>query len=166
SPDKDLMQCVRGTRVVTWDRMRDVRYDEAGVIAKMGVPPLSIPDYLALVGDTADGIPGVPTWGARGSSALLAHYGHLEAIPRESTEWVPKVRGAANMARELVSVGDDVYLYRTLATLRRDVPLDLSASQLEWQGVREDAVAELAQLWGEPRLLELVSDAAVVGSKR
>lgn len=153
SPDKDLMQCVRGERIVTWDRIRNVRYDEAAVRAKMGVLPKSIPDYLALVGDTADGIPGIPRWGARGASAVLAHYLHLEHIPRTAAAWVPKVRGAESLVRELCAHEEHVLLYRTLATLRADVPLDHSVSDLAYAGVRA-ALPDLLQRWGQLRLLD------------
>jgi 5'-3' exonuclease len=123
SPDKDLAQCVRGTRVVCLDRSRRRLYDRSGVLEKFGVAPESIPDWLALVGDDADGIPGVPRWGARSASALLAHYGHLEAIPERESQWKVPVRGAAALALSLREHRQQVALYRLLATLRTDVPL-------------------------------------------
>lgn len=152
SPDKDLMQCVRGDRVIVFDRLRDKRYDESGVVEKMGVLPESIPDYLALVGDTADGIPGVPRWGARSAAQLLSRYVHLEAIPRDASAWDVKVRGAEALAAELRANEKDLELYRTLATLRRDVPLAEDLAALEWRGVRREALERLCQSLGDDRL--------------
>jgi len=157
SPDKDLMQCVRGDHIITWDRLRNVRYDEAAVRAKMGVSPESVPDYLALVGDTADGIPGVPRWGARGASAVLAHYVHLEHIPRAAEAWVPKVRGAEALVRELRAREAEVLLYRTLATLRLDVPLPHRVADLAYQGV-SPVLSDLLNRLGQPRLLEVLGE--------
>ena len=138
SPDKDLRQCVRGTRVVCLDRMRRVVIDEAGVVAKFGIPPASIPDWLALVGDDADGIPGVPRWGARSAATVLAHYGHLESIPDEASRWTLIVRGSAALAESLRHHRIEADLYRTLATLRQDVPLEETLEDLEWLGARRD----------------------------
>ncbi len=152
SPDKDLMQCVRGDRVIVFDRLRDKRYDESGVVDKMGVLPESIPDYLALVGDTADGIPGVPRWGARSAAQLLSRYVHLEAIPRDASAWDVKVRGAEALAGELRANEQNLELYRTLATLRRDVPLAEDLAALEWRGVRHEALSQLCQSLGDDRL--------------
>lgn len=157
SPDKDLMQCVRGQRVVSFDRLRDKRYDELGVVEKLGVLPESVPDYLALVGDTADGIPGVPRWGARSAGAVLTRYVHLEAIPRDAAAWEVKVRGADALAAELRAHEEAVLLYRTLATLRRDVPLDYDLGALEWRGIRRESLAELCQELGDERLLARAS---------
>lgn len=126
SPDKDLCQCVTGERVVTWDRIRERTFDEAGVLSRLGVPPLSVPDYLALVGDSADGFPGVPRWGEKSARAVLARYGHLEQIPRSSDDWEVEVRGARALAESLSAHRADAELFRVLATLRRDVPLDAS----------------------------------------
>lgn len=123
SPDKDLAQCVVGQRIVTWDRMRKRVYDEAAVIQKYGVAPASIPDYLALVGDVADGIPGVPRWGARSAARILSRYGRLENIPRRAGDWDVQLRGAAALAEQLMLHEEEVRLYRRLATLRRDVPI-------------------------------------------
>jgi 5'-3' exonuclease len=134
SPDKDLMQCVRGNRVVVWDRMRDHVYDDAEVGEKFGVPPASIPDYLALVGDAADGIPGLPRWGGKSAAALLARYRHIEAIPEDEAVWDLTVRGAAALACSLRDRKADAMLYRTLATLRVDVPLAETLEELEWRG--------------------------------
>ena len=126
SPDKDLMQLVQGSRVVCLDRRKELVYDEAAVLAKFGVPPPSIPDWLALVGDPQDGIPGIPRWGEKGASAVLGRYLHLEAIPDDYAAWAVKVRGAESLARELAARRPDARLYRTLAPLRTDVPIDAS----------------------------------------
>jgi 5'-3' exonuclease len=156
SPDKDLAQCVRGTRVVCYDRLRRKWLDETGVREKFGIGPASIPDWLALVGDDADGIPGVPRWGARSASALLAHYEHLEAIPEQAAQWVVPVRGAAALAQSLAAHREQVVLYRRLATLRRDVPLMEDADALRWQGARRDELAALCHEIGDDELLERV----------
>ena len=145
SPDKDLMQCVRGARVVTYDRMRRVEYDEPNVIEKFGVPPHSIPDYLALVGDSADGLPGVPRWGAKSSSKLLAHYQKLENIPLDERTWQLKVRGAKGLAASLRNHLEDAKLYKLCATLRDDVPLDESLDDMRWQAPRWTALEELSE---------------------
>lgn len=132
SPDKDLCQCVGG-KVVTWDRLRDRWFDEAGVRERLGVAPASVPDLLALVGDDADGIPGLPRWGARSASAVLARYPHLEDIPRDG-RWDIAVRGAAGLAATLDAQYDDAILYRTLATLRTDAPIATDLETLRWRG--------------------------------
>jgi 5'-3' exonuclease len=134
SPDKDFGQCVRGDRVVLLDRMRRKVIDEDGVREKMGVSPSSIPDYLALVGDTADGIPGVPRWGAKSAGAVLSRWEHVERIPDDPAAWEVKVRGAASLAESLREQRDASKLYRTLATLRDDVPLPETLDELEWKG--------------------------------
>lgn len=149
SPDKDLAQCIRGSRVVCYDRMRRRVLDEAGVVEKFGIGPASIPDWLALVGDDADGIPGVPRWGAKSASAVLAHYGHLEAIPDEASQWQVKVRGAEALAESLRHHRIEVALYRRLATLRTDVPLAEQVADLEWRGARREALAQLSIEIGE-----------------
>jgi len=123
SPDKDLCQCVVGDRVVCLDRKKGLVLDHDAVVAKFGILPTSIPDYLALVGDAADGIPGIPRWGAKGAATVLARYAHLEAIPDEPSTWEVKVRGAASLAENLRARREDALLYRRLATLRTDVPL-------------------------------------------
>ncbi|MEO1481586.1 MAG: 5'-3' exonuclease H3TH domain-containing protein [Myxococcota bacterium] len=133
SPDKDFAQCVGG-RVVMWDRIRDVTYDEAGVREKWGIAPSSMPDYLALVGDDADGIPGVPKWGAKSSSTVLNHYHHIESIPEDASEWQVQVRGAKGLAASLDEHREAVGLYKTLATLRRDVPLEEDLEALRYAG--------------------------------
>ena len=136
SPDKDLAQCVRGARVVTLDRMRRRLFDEEGVKEKFGVAPASIPDWLALVGDDADGIPGVPRWGAKSAAVLLARYRSLEDIPDEEDEWDVPVRGAAALAASLRAHREEARLYRTLATLRTDVPLPEDLEALRYRGER------------------------------
>jgi 5'-3' exonuclease len=123
TPDKDLAQCVIGKRVVMFDRRRETIRDEAGVIEKFGVRPASIPDYLALVGDAADGIPGVRRWGAKSSGLVLSTFGRVEDIPDDPAQWGVKVRGAAALAAELAAHREEVALYKRLATLREDVPL-------------------------------------------
>ncbi len=148
SPDKDLGQCVDGERVVGFDRRKGEFMDETGVWKKFGVAPASIPDYLALVGDSADGLPGVPGWGAKSTGAVLGHYGHLERIPLHERNWDVTVRGAARLAgafREHVAVA---LLYRYLATLRRDVPLTESATDLEWPGAHREPFEELCDELG------------------
>ena len=146
SPDKDLTQCVRGTKVVCLDRMRRRLRDETAVREQFGVGPPSIPDWLALVGDNADGIPGVPRWGEKSASAVLGAYGHLEAIPSDATQWKVKVRGAASLAASLNEHRDVVLLYRRLATLRTDVPLKEDIPSLRWLGANR---AELTALCRE-----------------
>jgi len=134
SPDKDLTQCVRGTRVVCLDRIRRTTLDEDGVHAKFGVGPASIPDWLALVGDSADGFPGVPRWGAKSASAVLGAYTHLESIPDDPRAWSAKVRGSDALAASLREHREDALLFRRLATLRTDVPLPESLDDLRWRG--------------------------------
>jgi len=136
SVDKDLSQCVRGERVVLRDRMRNLTYDEAGVIAKFGVPPASIPDWLALVGDSADGYPGLPGWGVRSAAAVLARWGSLDRVPENASAWdlpVP-LRNAPRLAATLRDLRGEALLYRQLARLRTDVPLRESLTDLEWRG--------------------------------
>jgi len=133
TPDKDLAQCVRGTRIVQEDRLRRTIRDEAGVIAKFGVPPASIPDYLALVGDSSDGFPGLQGWGAKSASAVLAKYGHLEAIPEDGKTWALNVRAGA-LAVTLKRDRALAMLFRDLATLRTGVPVFESVDELEWHG--------------------------------
>lgn len=154
SPDKDLAQCLTTDNVVTWDRIRDKTLDRPGVMEKFGVEPASIPDYLALVGDTADGIPGIPRWGAKSAGAVLAHYKHLEAIPPHASDWAIKVRGAEALADNLRLQSDNARLYRTLATLRYDVPLTESLDDLEFRGVDAPALTLLCTKLGEPELAE------------
>ena len=134
TPDKDLAQCVRGTRVVQLNRRARTLRDEAGVIAKFGVPPASIPDYLALVGDAADGYPGLPGWGAKSTAAVLAKYGHLEGIPNDWRTWSVNAAQAGRLADTLARQREHAFLFRTLATLRTDIPLFESVDDLHWEG--------------------------------
>jgi 5'-3' exonuclease len=142
TPDKDLAQCVSGTRIVQMDRRRRTIRDEAGVVEKFGVPPASIPDYLALVGDAADGYPGLPGWGARSAAAVLARFGHLESIPRDWREWtgVNAARPGA-LAYTLEQQREHALLFRTLATLRSDIELFDSVEDLRWKGSVADVTA-------------------------
>jgi 5'-3' exonuclease len=135
TPDKDLGQCLRGERVVQVDRMRGKLITEASQRADKGLQPASVPDFLALVGDTSDGIPGVDGWGEKGTAEVLGTYPHLEAIPRFPYEWAVKPRGAEKMAAALAASLEEAKLYRKLATLRFDVPLPQSIEELEWKGV-------------------------------
>lgn len=158
SPDKDLGQCVRGERVVLRDRRRDLTLDDAGIRAKFGVGPASIPDFLALVGDSADGIPGIPKWGEKGAAAVLAKYEHLEAIPKDPSGWAVTVRGASALAESLGSRWEDALLYRTLATLREDVPdLPEDLDALAWRGADRERLTALASELDDPGLLERVT---------
>lgn len=148
SPDKDLTQMVIGNRIVSWDRRRDIVLDEAGVFTKFGVAPQSIPDWLALVGDSADGYPGIPGWGAKSASGVLSKFGHLEDIPQEVSTWGIKGMApgrAASLAVSLEQHREEALLYRTLATLRTDVPLAEMLDELEWQG----ALPHLKELCAE-----------------
>jgi 5'-3' exonuclease len=143
SPDKDLAQCVAGGRVVCLDRRRQVLLDEAGVVARFGVPPASIPDWLALVGDDADGIPGIARWGARSAAAVLARFLHLEHIPDDAARWGIAVRGAGALAASLAASRPQAALYKRLATLRRDAPVDADLPALRWPGVDRPALEAL-----------------------
>lgn len=155
TPDKDLAQCVRGTRIVQLNRRTRVTYDEAGVIQKFGVSPASIPDYLALVGDAADGYPGLPGWGAKSSGAVLAKFIHLEAIPADWREWHVNATNASALAHTLLTGRDRALLFRTLATLRTDIPLFDDVDELQWHGPKPDFNALGARL-----------DAAITGTRR
>ncbi len=135
SPDKDLGQCLSGRSVVMVDRIRARELDEAALRARRGIGPESVPDWLALVGDAADGLPGIPGFGEKTASRLLAEHLHLEAIPADGARWPAGVRGAAQLARELAARRDEALLYRRLATLVRDVPLAESLDDLRWAGV-------------------------------
>jgi len=149
TPDKDLAQCVRGTRVVGYDRLRRKLLDEDGVRAKFGVSPQSIPDWLALVGDTADGIPGLERWGEKSAAAVLARWRKLEAIPDDERAWEVPVRGAAALGASLRAGRADAVLYRTLATLRADAPLAEDLEALRWRGPRREALPKVEALLGE-----------------
>jgi 5'-3' exonuclease len=139
SPDKDIAQCVVGDRVVMFNRRQGVAINEDGVREKWGISPSSMPDYLALVGDAADGIPGIPAWGAKSASTLLARYSRIERIPLDPGEWDVRVRGSARLAESLAANIDDAIFYRTLTTLRRDVPLMETIDDLRWEA--EDTAA-------------------------
>jgi 5'-3' exonuclease len=136
TPDKDLSQCVVGTRVVQLDRRRNLVRDEAGVAAKFGVRPQSIPDYLAVVGDSADGFPGVRGWGAKAAALALSQYPHLEDIPKDWQQWHPSIRKSRPLSESLFSAWNDALLFRTLATLRLDVPVFDTVEDLRWKGPR------------------------------
>jgi 5'-3' exonuclease len=164
TPDKDLAQCVRGTRVVQLDRRRNELRDEAGVRQKFGVPPASIPDWLALVGDSADGYPGLPGWGARSAATVLARYGHLEAIPRQAAEWDVSVRGAERLAATLAEQGERARLFRTLATLRVDAPIGTDVDALRWVGPRPGFAAWSERL-GPPSLQDRAAKLAAVRAR-
>jgi 5'-3' exonuclease len=155
TPDKDLAQCVRGELVVTRDRRRDRTLDEAGVAARWGVAPASIPDYLALVGDAADGFPGLPGWGARSAAAVLGRFGHLEAIPTNVGEWGVDVRSPAALNATLRGQWADALLFRRLATLATDVPLpQRDPDELRWRGARRAEFIALCAELAQPRLAE------------
>ena len=136
TPDKDLSQCVSGNRIVQLDRRSNVIRDEAGVVEKFGVKPESIPDYLALVGDSADGFPGVPTWGKKAASSVLSNYPHFEDIPKDWKDWAPSIRNARLLSKALFSFWNDALLFRTLATLRKDVSVFNTIDDLRWTGPR------------------------------
>jgi 5'-3' exonuclease len=155
SPDKDLAQLVNGSRVVCWDRRRDILYDEPAVIEKYGVPPASIPDWLALVGDAADGIPGVPGWGAKSAALVLSRHGRIEAIPEDTSLWGLPAGRAQRLAESLEAHKEAARLYRRLATLRRDVPLQESLDDLEWRGAHRRLAALCADL-GDHSLAERI----------
>jgi 5'-3' exonuclease len=153
TPDKDLGQCVRGTRVVQYDRRKDEIIDEAGVIAKFGVGPASIPDYLGLVGDSADGFPGLPGWGAKGASAVLARFGHIESIPASANDWnIPGLRGADRLAGTLAEHRDEALLFRLIATVVTDIEVG-TVADWRWQGPTADFASFAADL-GAPHLVE------------
>jgi 5'-3' exonuclease len=157
TPDKDMAQSVRGTRVVCFDRMRRRMMDEAGVVARFGVPPRSMPDWLALVGDSSDGYPGVPRWGEKSAAAVLAVYGHLEAIPDRESEWRGvNVRGAASLAASLREHREEARLYRVLATLREDAPIAESLDDLRWSGATRDELTAICREIGDEAFLERV----------
>jgi 5'-3' exonuclease len=160
TPDKDLAQCVRGDRIVQLDRRtREVR-DESGVRRKFGVPPASIPDWLALVGDSADGYPGLPGWGAVSAATVLARYQHLEHIPKMAMEWDVSVRGALRLATTLAEQRERALLFRELATLRADAPIGVDVDALRWTGPRADFAGWSGRL-GTPALHERASMLAV-----
>ena len=146
TPDKDFAQCVTGTRVVQLDRRKNITRDESGVVEKFGVEPASIPDYLALVGDSADGFPGLPGWGAKSAAAVLAKFNHLESIPAYWREWGVNVASPKTLSSTLVANREQALLFRILATLRTDVPVFDSVDQLEWKGPKADFAPLAARL--------------------
>lgn len=148
SPDKDFGQCVDDQRVVIHDRIRRIIHDEAAIVAKFGVPPSAIADLLALVGDRADGIPGIPGWGKQSAAAILREYGSIEAIPAEPRSWSIALRGRDRLGAVLSERRADALLYKRLATLRRDVPLKESFSDLAWQGVPREPFLALCDRIG------------------
>jgi len=157
TPDKDVAQCVRGSQVVAFDRLRRRLLDEPGVVAKFGVAPASIADWLALVGDSADGYPGVPRWGAKSAAAVLAMYGRIDAIPDDARWWRVPVRGAAALAESLRAHRTEAALYRKLATLRTDVPLGETIDDLRWRGARRDELTALCREIGDEAFLERIT---------
>ena len=160
TPDKDLAQCVEGDRIVQFDRRNRVVRNAAGVREKFGVDPKSIPDYLALVGDSADGFPGAPGWGAKSAGAILGHYGKLEDIPKQASLWKPKVRGAARLETSLLEHWDDVLLFRELAILKEDAALFDSVEQLRWTGPKSEW-QDFCSQWEVPDLDERAKGLAV-----
>src|SRR5271155_1364737 len=158
TPDKDLSQCVVGTRVVQLDRRRNILRDEAGVVMKFGVKPQSIPDYLAVVGDSADGFPGVPGWGIKAAALTLSQYPHLEDIPRDWQEWHPSIKRARALSESLFNLWSDALLFRTLATLRLDVPVFDTVEDLRWKGPRPD-FEERCRRMKSPNLVGRVTSA-------
>lgn len=155
SPDKDLCQCVRGQKVIVWDRRRDIELDEQAVEEKFGVPPASIPDYLALVGDTADGLPGIAKWGAKSTSKVLGYYKKLEKIPTDVLAWNIKVRGASGLSNALNQATEEALLYRKLATLVDSVPLLGEVQDWAWQGVDTSLLQTIAKELQEPQIANL-----------
>jgi len=164
TPDKDLGQCVVGTRVVQLDRRRDALRDEAGVFEKFGVMPESIPDYLAVVGDSADGFPGVQGWGPKSASLTLSQYAHLENIPKDWRNWHSSIRGALRLSTSLFGSWADALLFRTLATLRLDVPVFDTVDELRWSGP-SPGIEEFCARTKSPDLLNRVTAAASLSGK-
>jgi 5'-3' exonuclease len=165
TPDKDLSQCVVGTRVVQLDRRRNILRDEAGVVAKFGVKPQSIPDYLAVVGDSADGFPGVPGWGIKAAALTLSQYPHLEDIPKDWRKWHPSIKRARVLSEALFNAWSDALLFRTLATLRLDVPLFDTVEDLRWKGPRPD-FEERCRRMKSPNLFGRVTSAKSMITER
>jgi 5'-3' exonuclease len=152
TPDKDLGQCVVGSRVVQLDRRQNILRGEAGVVEKFGVKPESIPDYLAVVGDSADGFPGVRGWGAKAAASVLSRYPHLENIPKDWRTWDPAIGRARALSESLLAAWDDALLFRVLATLRLDAPVFDTVEELRWQGPREN-FAECCRVMNAPALV-------------
>ena len=154
TPDKDLAQCVTADgRVVQYDRRQRVLYDHAGVVEKFGVPPASIPDYLGLVGDSADGFPGLPGWGAKSASTLLARYGHITSIPFDPDQWDVPVRGAAKLAAALRDGFEDALLFRRIATVELGAPVSATVDEMQWRGPAPGLAERCTEL-GAERLAE------------
>ena len=153
SPDKDLAQIISGNKVVSLDRRRELVLDEEGVLDKFEVSPESIPDYLALVGDSADGIPGVPRWGAKSAAQVLQAFKHIENIPDDTEAWEVKVRGAGSLAQNLTAHREDAMLYKELATLRFDVPIREAIDDLRWKGAKREEYQAICIECGFDRLL-------------
>lgn len=151
SPDKDLAQLVEGSHIVCWDRRRDIVIDEAGVVEKYGVRPVSIPDWLALVGDSADGIPGIPGWGAKSASAVLSRFEHIESIPEDIAQWGISEGRAARLADNLEQHREEAFLYRQLTTLRLDVPIKEDLDELKWKGAL-DRLVETCENMGDEQI--------------
>lgn len=156
TPDKDLSQCVVADKIVQLDRRKNEIRNAEGVFTKFGVRPESIPDYLALVGDTSDGYPGLPGWGAKGAASVLSIYPHLEDIPKDPKQWVSSIRGSAKLAETLFAAWDDALLFRRLATLRTDAPVFNSIDELEWKGPRDTFEAMSTRL-KSPNLLKKIN---------
>ncbi len=165
TPDKDLAQCVAGTRVLQFHRRERQVIDEEGIKTKFGVSPASIPDYLALVGDSADGYPGLPGWGKKSAATVLARYDHLEHVPADGEAWDVELRGKAKLARTLVGGLDLAFLFREIATLVRDAPVSASIDELRWRGPRRTFRA-VAKKLGAPKLVQRAEDLAKVGASR
>ncbi len=163
TPDKDLSQCVVGSRVVQLDRRRNLLRDEAGVVGKFGVSPGSIPDYLAVVGDSADGFPGLSGWGEKAAALTLSQYPHLENIPKDWRAWHPSIRKARLLSESLFNGWNDALLFRTLATLRLDVPVFDTVEDLRWKGPRP-IFEEQCQRMKAPDLLRRVTSTKSLGS--
>lgn len=157
SPDKDLAQVVSGVSVVCWDRRRDIFLDDEGVLMKFGVRPQSIPDWLALVGDAADGFPGLPAWGAKSASAVLSRFAHLESIPEDPSQLGLPLGRATRLVESLALHREEAFLYRRLATLRDDVPLEEGLVDLEWRGARAE-LKEVCQELGDEELLKRITE--------
>lgn len=160
TPDKDLSQCVVGTRIVQLDRRREVIRDEAGVVEKFGVKPESIPDYLAVVGDSADGFPGVQGWGQKSAALVLSQYDHLENIPKDFRAWHPSIRSALKLSTSLFGSWNDALLFRILATLRLDVPMFETVDELCWTGPRESFEERCVRM-RSPDVLNRAQSAAI-----
>ncbi len=160
TPDKDLAQCVVDDRVVQMDRRKNVVIGAEGVVEKFGVKPTSIPDYLALVGDSADGFPGLPGWGAKSASTVLAHFEHLESIPATATDWNLNVRGGAKLALTLQKDFELALLFRRIATLERDAPTISKVNELLWTGPTDDLATMVERIDGEGLLARIDALAA------